>query len=245
MSDGDRIERLERLNRLRMDGALSASEFEAEKRAILAVATATVQGGKTGARYNGRAIVAAIALLVLVAALLALWLMSPGDSRTDADEPTSATQPLADPASPANVVAADISNSAAPALPPPRPPALQRVDLSPYAGKYAFDRVGGVAFLSHPSVRSAVAHAAPNRAIRRWVLSSATSGPIDINGDELLYWGCEPHNCGSHNWGIVIERDGRSARICYYNVETADPGPNWYPRFGGVSSDQEGCPHEF
>jgi hypothetical protein len=134
-------------------------------------------------------------------------------------------------------MAATAALLAAPAL------GLQRrgaPDLSRYAGRYPFDRVGGVRFLNHPLVRQAVANAAPSVRIRARILREGTSGLVVVTRAMVLAWACEPHNCGSHNWSIVIGRRNQAQFVCY----KPDGGTaRWYRRQREVAGG-DSCPFE-
>ena len=113
-------------------------------------------------------------------------------------------------------------------------------DLARYAGHYPFDRVAGVRFLDHPAVRAAVAEAAPTPRVRARILAEGTSGLIFVTPTMVLTWACEPHNCGSHNWSIVIGRRSGARLICY----KPDGQPaRWYRRQRVVATG-DGCPFE-
>ena len=113
-------------------------------------------------------------------------------------------------------------------------------DLARYAGRYPFDRVDGVRFLNHPLVRQAVANAAPSPRVRSRILAVGTSGIIVVTRAMVLARACEPHNCGSHNWSIVIGRRNQAQFVCY----KPDGGSaRWYRR-QRVVAEGGGCPFE-
>lgn len=115
-------------------------------------------------------------------------------------------------------------------------------DLARYAGRYPFDRIGGVRFLSHPIVRQAVANAAPSAAIRNRILAQGTSGDIVVTPEMVLAWACEPHNCGPHNWSIAIGRRNQAHFVCY-QPDGTESG-RWYRRRRLVAETEGGCPFE-
>jgi hypothetical protein len=138
-----------------------------------------------------------------------------------AEPANAATSASATEAAPANLASADAAPAnAAAAAPGP---------LSAYVGKYPFDPVNGVSFLAQPSVRAAVQTAVPSAAIRAWVLDRAgPQAPIALRDGRLIAWGCETHNCGPHQWTILIGPDGSAAEICYHD-DRQDPAHSlWY-----------------
>lgn len=116
--------------------------------------------------------------------------------------------------------------------------------LSAYVGRYPYDRVGGVTFVNHPLVRRAVTAAVTDAAERRQILSAdSTAGPIGRRDGRIISWACEQHNCGSHNWTIMITPDGRQADVCYW-TETIGGGSHWYVGGRPMESRDGDCPQE-
>lgn len=113
-------------------------------------------------------------------------------------------------------------------------------DLRRYVDHYPLDGVGETTFLSDPRVRDGVAAAVPDAAVRARVLDpDVTATPIVLAQGRVLSYGCEPHNCGPHNWAIAITPDGREAAVCYVDQERQVA--RWYPEgFGPAPTG--GCP---
>ena len=114
-------------------------------------------------------------------------------------------------------------------------------DLARYADKYPSDAVAGVRFLNHPTVRAAAQNAAPNARIRRQILREGTSAPIAVNNLMVLSHACEPHNCGPHQWAILIGRRTPVHIICY-QADGEELG-RWYRRGRQIATGQ-GCASE-
>ena len=133
----------------------------------------------------------------------------------NAAEPTAGAANGAAPANgsaPANTAA---GNGAASAAGP----------LSAYVGHMPWDAVNGATFLTDPQVRAAVEAAIPDAAVRRWVLEGdGPSNPIAMRDGRLLATGCERHNCGPHNWSILIDPAGTTAEVCYARNTVGDRG---------------------
>ncbi|NJR79114.1 hypothetical protein [Sphingomonas corticis] len=125
------------------------------------------------------------------------------------------------------------------ATPSPSPPAAPAA-LAKYIGRYPLDEVSGGAFLNDPAVRATVAGVVPDADVRARVLDrDVTATPIVLDGDRLLSFGCEPHNCGPHNWAIAIRRDGSGGAVCYYDQDRNVA--RWYPA-GAGETPASGCP---
>lgn len=116
--------------------------------------------------------------------------------------------------------------------------------LSAYVGQYPFDAVDGVAFRDHPLVRAALVQAGgENVPVRRILAGPGPSTPIATADDgRILAWGCEQHNCGPHNWTLLVAADGSSPELCYHN-EDATPATVWLVD-GRVTERSGNCPSE-
>jgi hypothetical protein len=118
--------------------------------------------------------------------------------------------------------------------------------LSVYVGHYPFDRVRGTTFLAHPRVRATVAAAVPDRRIRGWIFERAgPHTPITrLRDGRLASFGCEAHNCGSHNWAILIDPAGREAEVCYHDDAAIGRRSRWYARGRAPVLRAAGCQPE-
>jgi hypothetical protein len=129
---------------------------------------------------------------------------------------------------------------------PPKEPlsAAPVASLADYVGKYPPDPVNGIVFFDQPRVRAAVAAAVPDADIRAWIFERAgPQTPIERHQGRLLSWGCEAHNCGPHQWAILIDEAGTAAEVCYYE-ESMGEQARWYAA-GRAPEMREGeCPSE-
>lgn len=125
------------------------------------------------------------------------------------------------------------------ATPSPTP----TVDLARYAGKYPFDKVGGMTFLANPAVVDAVDALVGDAHIRALVLGGDGPGtPIARRAGKLIAWGCETHNCGDHEWSVLIAPDGAGAQICYHDASTTGDRSRWYTGAGRADMRDGSCP---
>lgn len=117
----------------------------------------------------------------------------------------------------------------------------QAPSVDSYVGKYPFDKVQGVSFLSHPAVRAAVTRAVANPQIRGWLLDpkGSPSPQITRAGSELVSTGCQQHACDRRNWAILFNPATKVARVCYFNGG-AEAG--WYDGKGGSRLTDKECP---
>jgi hypothetical protein len=117
--------------------------------------------------------------------------------------------------------------------------------LDSYLGHYPFDAVGGVRFLDQPAVAKAVAALVPDAKVRALVLGGEGPGtPVARKDGKLLAWGCETHNCGAHDWAILIAPDGGEASVCYHDAATMRERARWYLAPGRSEMRDGDCPSE-
>jgi hypothetical protein len=114
-------------------------------------------------------------------------------------------------------------------------------DLSRYVGAYPTEATAGApSFLRLPAVRDAVSSVVGDAGVRETVLGSdVTATPIVMEAGKLLAFGCEPHNCGPHNWTIALRPDGGAPAVCYYDQDRRVA--RWYPE-GAGPAPVNGCP---
>ena len=147
------------------------------------------------------------------------------------------------------------SNDARNAVTPTPQPTQATVSTSPapaaagaldsYLGHYPFDAVGGVRFLDQPAVTRAVAALVPDSKIRTLLLGGDGPGtPVVRKDGKLLAWGCETHNCGGHDWAILIAPDGGGANVCYHDAVTMRDRARWYLTPNRTEMRDGDCPSE-
>lgn len=109
--------------------------------------------------------------------------------------------------------------------------AAGEVDLGIYVGHLPFHRVDDVSFMEHPLVELAVRDAVMDDDVREMILTSQGPQPpvfvynetgvsnVDEDlGEEarIAAWGCREQACETHNWTIVLYRDGTEPEVCYH-----------------------------
>ena len=108
--------------------------------------------------------------------------------------------------------------------------ALAAPDLTAYEDKYPSDAVDGVTFLANPAVVAGVEATLTDEKLRDTVLSEETvQSPITVKDGVVRADDCEPHNCGDHNWSILIDAESGATDVCYHDA--SDMGADesrWY-----------------
>lgn len=116
--------------------------------------------------------------------------------------------------------------------------------LLAYVGKYPYDKVHGIGFLHQPAVAAGVKKAVADKTIRGWVLNDETTQtPIGVKDGSLLSQACEPHNCGDHQWTIVIDLASGATDVCYHDgAEMKEDQSRWYLASGKNELRNGDCP---
>jgi hypothetical protein len=107
--------------------------------------------------------------------------------------------------------------------------------LDTYIGKYPFDTVNGIRFYDQAIVKAAVAKAVPDKVIAALVIDPA-AGPADMvfgQDGRVGAWSCEQHNCGDHQWTVLVDPVKAQALVCYHDAETMQGQSRWYDGTGG------------
>jgi len=124
-------------------------------------------------------------------------------------------------------------------------PAGGQGPLSAYLGHYPTDTVGGVSFVENPQVQAAVRKAVADREVLRWVMDPE-AGPSDTiyrKDGRIAAWSCERHNCGDHNWTVLIDDAGTAAELCYHDVSKTGADSRWYAPGRAAPETRSGdCP---
>lgn len=141
--------------------------------------------------------------------------------------------------SPADTGEAAPAEPAAATAPSPTP-TVAADGLAAYVGKYPSDEVAGVSWNAHPVVRAAVQQTVTDAAVRGTILDTAgTTAPIQLVDGKVAAWACEPHNCGAHQWSVLVDPATGAADVCYFD-EAARPGASRWFLAGGTEESRPG-----
>lgn len=102
--------------------------------------------------------------------------------------------------------------------------------LTLYVGKHPSEQLSGRTFLDQPAVKAAVEKTVPDPAVRDFIFHyDGPDAPIVDKNGRLLAWGCERHNCGYHNWSILIAPEQSDAEVCFYHDNKRSDGTSrWF-----------------
>jgi len=62
-------------------------------------------------------------------------------------------------------------------------------------------------------------------------------------GDRVASWGCEEHNCGDHNWTLIVDPKRGKTQVCYHDAAKMGPQSDWYDG-AAPARRAETCPSE-
>ena len=124
----------------------------------------------------------------------------------------------------------------------PLPGQAHTTPLTAYVGHYPRDAVDGVSFYDRTEVATALNDAVGDPIIRRAIRSDAgPQTPIFAAGGRIGSWGCEAHDCGDHNWALLVDPATGKGEVCYHDTAVAGGAARWYA--GGASVTRPGdCP---
>ncbi|MBD8618956.1 hypothetical protein IFT67_08480 [Sphingomonas sp. CFBP 13728] len=146
----------------------------------------------------------------------------------------------------------DPTNTAAPSgfTPPetraPTPIAgqAQTTPITAYVGKYPHDAVGGVDFFDRTDVATGLVHAVGDAKLREMIRGrTGPETPIFTLGNRVAAWGCEQHNCGDHNWAVLVDPKGGKTEVCYHDAATMGTRSDWYDGAAPARRDAA-CPSQ-
>lgn len=150
-----------------------------------------------------------------------------------ADAAPAGTAPATGPATPTTAQPAE--------LPSPLPPTAGS-KLASYVGKYPFDKVDGVAWNDHVLVKAGIAASVKDKAILTAITTTeGPAGPIEMRGDKVMSWACEAHNCGAHQWAVLIDPRTGATDVCYFDEEADAAKSRWFLSTGKEEKRDGNC----
>jgi hypothetical protein len=125
--------------------------------------------------------------------------------------------------------------------PSPLPPTAGS-KLASYVGKYPFDKVDGVAWNDHALVKAGIAASVRDKAALKAITTlEGPAGPIEMRGDKVMSWACEAHNCGAHQWAVLVDPRTGATDVCYYDEEADAAKSRWFLSTGKEEKRDGNC----
>ena len=125
--------------------------------------------------------------------------------------------------------------------PAPLPGQEHGSPITAYVGKYPSDTVDGVGFYDRTEIANVLIDAVTDERVRRRITDrEAVTVPIFRSAGRIAAHGCEPHDCGDHNWTVFVKPDASGGMACYHEAAMGDRS-HWYAG-GAPVSRPGGCP---
>ena len=142
--------------------------------------------------------------------------------------------------SPVNDAAAADFVPPATRAPAPLPGQAHAVPLRAYVGHYPDEPVDGVNFFDRTEVATALDGAVTDAGLRRAIVrSEGPRTPVFRVGSRIASWGCEAHDCGNHNWTVLVDPTTGKGEVCVHQ------GGRTLWHAGGPPTPRAGdCPSE-
>lgn len=169
------------------------------------------------------------------AALPLLLLAACGGEPTEADAGAAASTPApAGGTATASEAAPVASLAPASALPSPTPSsaaAPKKADgsIAAYVGKWPFDEVDGVKWNDNPVVLAGIRKSVTDPAARKAILElPGPSAAIELVDGKVSAWACQAHNCGDHQWMVMVDPASGATDVCYHNAKLTPGEARWF-----------------
>lgn len=166
------------------------------------------------------------------AALPLALLAACGGEPTEADAGVAAS--TAAPASGVAVAAEDTpAASLAPASAAPSPVSSASGkaggDIAAYVGKWPFDKVDGVKWNDNPVVLAGIRKSVTDPAARKAILElPGPAAAIAMMDGKVSAWACQAHNCGDHQWLVMVDPASGATDVCYHNAKLTPGEARWF-----------------
>lgn len=175
------------------------------------------------------------------AALLALAACGSGDDAAPpppADAQGVDAQATADqPAPPSEAAAVSAPADAVPAA-----KAGDAKGLAAYVGKYPFDKVDGVAWDDHPAVKAGLAATVKDAKVLKAIRTlEGPAAPIEMHDGKVMAWACQQHNCGPHQWAVLVDPATGATDVCYYDETASATDARWFLAGGKEERRKGNC----
>lgn len=114
--------------------------------------------------------------------------------------------------------------------------------LAAYVGKFPFDEVDGVIFENHPAVKAGVAATLTDAAVRKAIAETeGPAAPIEMIDGKVSAWACQAHNCGDHQWMVMVDPASGATDVCYHNAEKLAGQSRWFMAGGKQETRPGNC----
>jgi hypothetical protein len=122
------------------------------------------------------------------------------------------------------------------------PAAGSAPDLTTYVGKTQQEPVDGVAWEDHPLVVAGIRQTVTDAGVRRAMQSpGGPTAPVATYQGKVGGWGCEQHNCGDHQWAVLVDPRSGATDVCYHNAAQTGTQSRWFLAAGREETRPGNC----
>lgn len=114
--------------------------------------------------------------------------------------------------------------------------------LAAYVGKYPFDKVDGVAWDDHPAVKAGLAATVKDAKVLKAIQTlEGPAAPIEMHDGKAMAWACQQHNCGPHQWAVLVDPATGATDVCYYDEAASASDARWFLAGGKEERRKGNC----
>ena len=64
---------------------------------------------------------------------------------------------------------------------------------------------------------------------------------IELHDGKVAAWACEAHNCGPHQWTVLVDPKSGATDVCYFDEEKLGDKSRWFLSNGKQEDRQGNC----
>ncbi len=103
-------------------------------------------------------------------------------------------------------------------------------------------RLNGVKWNDNPLVKTGIEKTVSDAAARKAILSlPGPASMIALYQGKVASWACEAHNCGDHQWTVMLDPKTAAADVCYHNEAKTLGQSRWFLATGKVDTRAGNC----
>jgi len=114
--------------------------------------------------------------------------------------------------------------------------------LADYVGKSTAEHVNGIDWNHNPTVLAGIRRSVTDASVREAIKD--TSGPaalIELIDGKVASWACENHNCGDHQWMVMVEPASGATDVCYHDAAKVPGQSRWFLASGKIEQRPGNC----
>ena len=114
--------------------------------------------------------------------------------------------------------------------------------LAAYVGKSPAEPVNGVDWNHNPTVVAGIRRSVTDSSVLEAVKDiSGPSALIEMIDGKIASWSCENHNCGDHQWMVMVDPSSGATDVCYHDAAQLANKSRWFLANGRVEQRPGNC----